>query len=73
MKDQITAVREAPLRPMSDFDPSRPAMVHDRLNDKTFEWKAEWAANYREQAIGDSANEGVVGWDGLLLDGWTEK
>ena len=25
--------------PMKEFDPTKPAMVHDRLNDRTFEWK----------------------------------
>jgi hypothetical protein len=29
------------LRPMSEFDPSKPAMVHDRLNDEMFEWMPE--------------------------------
>jgi hypothetical protein len=24
-------------RPMSEFDPSKPALVHDQLNDNTFE------------------------------------
>jgi hypothetical protein len=26
------------LRPMSEFDPSRRALVYDQLNDETFEW-----------------------------------
>ena len=26
------------LRPMSEFDPSRQALVYDQLNDETFEW-----------------------------------
>jgi hypothetical protein len=58
------------MRPMSEFDPTQPAMVHDGLNDKTFEWKPEWAQNYREYAVEDK--DGVIGWDGLLLDGWEE-
>jgi hypothetical protein len=49
---------------MSEFDPALPSMVHDALNDATFEWKPEWAANYREHAIDDGT--GVIGWDGLL-------
>ena len=28
-------------RPMSEFDPSKPALVHDRLNDKTIDWEPE--------------------------------
>jgi hypothetical protein len=59
------------LRPMSDFDPARPALVHDSLNDRTFEWKPdEFLEHYREHA--QPAAKGVIGWDGLLLDGWQE-
>jgi hypothetical protein len=55
------------MRPMSEFDPTRPAFVHDELNDKVIEWQPDWAEHYREHAIleGDK-----VGWDGLILDGW---
>lgn len=54
---------------MSDFDPSMPAMVHDWLNDKTFEWQPEkWRENYRQYA--QERRPGVVEWGGLLLDGW---
>ncbi len=55
------------MNPMNTFDPTRPATVHDRLNDKTIEWKPEWAEHYREHAIVDGE---TVGWDGLILDGW---
>ena len=54
---------------MSEFDPSKPAMVHDQLNDNTLKWHPErMAENYREYA-GDFG-PGVISWDGLLLDGW---
>ena len=56
------------MRPMSEFEPTQPSIVHDSLNDERFEWKPEWAANYREHAIDDGS--GIIGWDGLLLDGW---
>ena len=39
------------LRPMSEFGPTRPALVHDELNNRTIEWRPEWATNYREHAI----------------------
>jgi hypothetical protein len=53
---------------MSEFDPSKPAMVRDRLNDRTFEWKpATMEANYRRHAVSVAD---VVEWDGLQLDGW---
>jgi hypothetical protein len=35
------------MNPMSTFDPSQPAMVHDRLNDRTFEWTPEINASQR--------------------------
>jgi hypothetical protein len=31
----------SPFRPMTQFDPARPALVHDRLHAKTFEWLPE--------------------------------
>src|SRR4029450_9408033 len=56
-------------RPMSEFDPSKPALVHDRLNDQTIDWEPErhgtdYKAGHRN--FGD----GVIEWDGLLLDRW---
>lgn len=56
------------MRPMKEFDPSKAAMVHDRINDRTFEWKPEtMEANYRQYAV---TSGDVVSWDGLQLDGW---
>jgi hypothetical protein len=55
--------------PMKEFDPTKPAMVHDRLNDRTFEWKpATMQANYGKYA--EAFGPDVIEWDGLLLDGW---
>jgi hypothetical protein len=59
------------LRPMSEFDPTRPAFVHDALNNKILDWEPEWAAHYREHAIFDV--EGTVGWDGRILVGWRPR
>ena len=56
------------MRPMSELDPSAPAMVHDRLNDRTFQWKPEWRAAYEKHAARHAP--GVIEFDGLLLDGW---
>jgi hypothetical protein len=53
---------------MSEFDPSKPAMVHDRLNDETFEWVPERHMPHWEPV--KEADAGVIAWDGLLLDGW---
>ena len=57
------------LRPISEFDPSRPAMVHDQLNDMTFHWRPEEYRDHYERYARDHA-PGIVEWDGLLLDGW---
>jgi hypothetical protein len=27
--------------PMSEFDPSKPALVHDKLNDQVIDWEPE--------------------------------
>jgi hypothetical protein len=57
------------MHPTKEFDPTKPAMVHDRLNDRSFEWKpAIMAANYRQYA--QPFGPDVIEWDGLLLDGW---
>ena len=59
------------LKPMSEFDPTRPALVHDLLNDRTFEWKPkEHSDSYRRFAEFDGPN--MVAWDDYLLDGWKE-
>jgi hypothetical protein len=59
------------MRPMSEFDPSKQSMVHDALNDKTFAWEPEnYLKSYRE--YGEEQSDGIVAWDGLLLDGWYE-
>ena len=58
----------SPFRPMAKFDPSRPSLVHDRLNAKTFEWSPEWSASFERYKR--EAGLGIVAWNGLLLDGW---
>ena len=56
------------MNPMSTFNPDVACRVHDKLNDTFFDWKPEWAAKYREYA--HEHDEGVINWEGLLLDGW---
>ncbi len=51
------------MNPTGTFDPLKPAMVHDRLNDRTFEWTPEtMQANY-EQYAEPFASE-IIGSDG---------
>ena len=57
------------MNPMDSFDPDMPCRVHDGLNDQVIEWSPNWASMYRQYAW--KWDEGVVAWDGLLLDGWS--
>jgi hypothetical protein len=56
------------LRPMATFDPTEPAILHDRLTDKIQTWTGEDSADYRETAV--SRPEGTVEWRGFVFDGW---
>ena len=55
---------------MSTFDPTEPAIFHDALNDQIITWLAEPTQidSFRTYAIHE--DDGTVGWDGLILDGW---
>jgi len=48
------------MQPMSTFNPEKPCRAHDRLNDRTVEWRTDWAELYRRMARTDKA-DGMVG------------
>ncbi|OAF05526.1 hypothetical protein AYJ54_01055 [Bradyrhizobium centrolobii] len=56
------------LRPMRDFDPTEPAILHDRASDAIITWTAEDADDYRRASrpLGD----GSVAWKEFVFDGW---
>src|ERR1700681_1168440 len=56
------------LRPMIDFDPSEPAILHDRLSDTIEPWTGEEADDYRKHSIVHP--DGAVEWGGFMFDGW---
>ncbi|WP_426611325.1 hypothetical protein [Bradyrhizobium sp. McL0616] len=56
------------MNPMDTFNPDEPCRLHDGLNNDFIEWNPEWAAHYREYSF--NQDEGVISWDGALLDGW---
>jgi hypothetical protein len=56
------------LRPMVDFDPSEPAILHDSQTDSIMTWTGENAASFRQEAIVRA--DGAVEWSGYILDGW---
>ena len=57
------------MNPMKTFNPEVPCHVHDTLKDDMIEWNPQWAPLYREHGV--LQDEGVIAWDGLLLDGWS--
>jgi len=56
------------LRPMDEFDPSEPAILHDRLNDSIVTWTGEKVSEWKQYARPHTV--GVIEFDGLLFDGW---
>jgi hypothetical protein len=56
------------LRPMSEFDPSQPAVLHDSLTNKIIPWTGEDQDRWRNRAKPHA--EGVIAWEGHLIDGW---
>jgi len=56
------------MRPMDDFDPSEPAILHDRLNDTVVTWTGDKADEWRQYARPYAL--GVIEFDRLLFDGW---
>ena len=55
-------------RPMAEFDSSKPALVHDKLNDQVIDWQPErHGADY--QAGHHDFGDGVIEWGGRLLLG----
>ena len=56
------------LKPMRDFDPSEPSLVHDRRNNRTLPWSPDFKRSYQRQAR--EREPGVIAYEGLELDGW---
>jgi hypothetical protein len=55
-------------RPMSEFDPSEPVLLHDRRRNRTLPWSPAFQHSYNQTAR--ELSPGVMDYDGLLLDGW---
>jgi len=56
------------LRPMRDFNPAEPAILHDAVNDCIVTWDWERADDFRKNAVYDA--QGRIAWDGHVFDGW---
>jgi hypothetical protein len=56
------------LRPMSEFDPFEPAILHDRYSDKIVTWTGEDASDFCSHAI--ATTDGAAQWREFVFDGW---
>jgi hypothetical protein len=56
------------LRPMEDFDPVQPAILHDRLTNTIVTWTGEDAAGFRRRA--QVREPGLIEFDQWVFDGW---
>ena len=53
---------------MSGFNPSEPAILHDRATGAIEIWTGEDEAEYRRNAR--TLLDGAVAWRGFVFDGW---
>ena len=53
---------------MPVFDPTEPAILHDRLTDTIQTWTGENAADFRSNSR--TLADGVIAWRGFEFDGW---
>ena len=58
----------AGLRPMTEFDPREPAVLHDRVGDTISAWTGDEAEAFRQTAI--DCGDGTIRWRNAVLDGW---
>ncbi len=56
------------LRPMCEFDPSEPAILHDRRSNRAIPWSPDFEWEFKRHARQHAP--GVIAFEGLLLDGW---
>lgn len=56
------------LRPMDAFDPTEPAILHDRVSGAIITWTADQAEDYRRASR--SRDDGTVAWKTYVFDGW---
>ena len=67
-REHASSVPTPLCRPMSEFDPSEPALVHDRQCDRMVPWSPAFKRSYERTAR--EVTPGVIDYDGLHLDGW---
>jgi hypothetical protein len=60
--------RPRDLHPMTSFNASEPAVLHDRRTGKMETWTGEHAVDYRKYSL--TQPDGSVQWRDFLFDGW---
>lgn len=55
---------------MSEFDPNKPCILHDELNEKEIEWSGEHPDAWHNYAV--KHTESVMSWGGYLIARWRE-
>jgi len=65
---EAKAAQPSGLNTMASFNPSEPAILHDRSADKIETWTGEHAADYRQNAVMNA--DGTVEWREFVFDGW---
>jgi hypothetical protein len=53
---------------MSSFDPSEPAILHDRISGNVETWTGEDEADFRNTSI--AKPDGTIAWRTFVFDGW---
>jgi hypothetical protein len=67
----VTSCQSLPrhaLHPMKGFNPSEPAILHDRISDTIITWSGEEATVFRSFCV--AREDGSVAWKGYVFDGW---
>ena len=57
-------------QPMKAFDPTKPARLHEQLNDRIDAWQPVSPAAWERVAIWHDRAETVIKIAGRLYDGW---
>ncbi len=60
----------AGLKPMTDFDPFQPAILHDAVSDRFVTWDWDRAEDFVTGASYDKDRRVV--WNGNVFDGWDD-
>ncbi|MCA1452208.1 hypothetical protein I6F35_03125 [Bradyrhizobium sp. BRP22] len=56
------------LHPMKYFDPSEPAVLHDRATDEIVTWTGDEADDFRRSS--NARADGAIAWREFVFDGW---